>query len=158
MNKYVLDPNCLIPMFKYIYRSAFPSLWERFDSFISEGKIIFVKEMKNEINRNHRSGPLVEWVKEHSDLFLPPTSEEAHFVADIFKVKHFQQLIRHKEYLLGYPVADPFIIAKARIFNGYVVTNERHTPNAAKIPNVCKHFSIPCINMETFMKKENWVF
>lgn len=120
------------------------TLWEKFDSFVSEGRIIFVKEMKNEINRKHKSAPLVEWVKEHSNLFLPPTSEEAHFVADIFKVKHFQQLIKYKEYLAGHPVADPFIIAKAKIINGHVVINEEDTPNAGKIPNVCKHFSIPC--------------
>lgn len=145
-------------MFRYIYRSIFPSLWARFDSFVSEDRIIFVKEMKNEINRNHKRGPLAEWVKKHSNLFLSPTTEEAHFIADIFKVKHFQQLIRQKEYLAGYPVADPFVIAKAKIINGCVVTDEKHTPNAGKIPNVCKYFSIPCMNMEAFMKKENWVF
>jgi hypothetical protein len=39
-----------------------------------------------------------------------------------------------------------------------VVTQEKNTENAAKIPNVCDHFGIPCINLEDFMKKENWTF
>jgi hypothetical protein len=36
--------------------------------------------------------------------------EEMEFVVEIFKVKHFQSLIRKKEQLEGTPVADPFVI------------------------------------------------
>ncbi len=43
------------------------------------------------------------------------------------------------------------IIACAKIQGGTVVTEEQLKPNAAKIPNVCEHFKIPCINLETFM-------
>ena len=45
-----------------------------------------------------------------------------------------------QERLKGKPVADPFVIAKA------------------KIPNVCNHFGILCINLDGFMEKENWTF
>ncbi|HDK37844.1 MAG TPA: DUF4411 family protein, partial [Thiolapillus brandeum] len=30
--------------------------------------------------------------------------------------------------------------------------------NSAKIPNVCKHFSVECINLEGFMEQEEWTF
>ena len=32
------------------------------------------------------------------------------------------------------------------------------TPNAAKIPNVCAHFKIPCIDLEEFMHQQGWAF
>ena len=41
---------------------------------------------------------------------------------------------------------------------GCVVTEERIKPNAVKIPNVCDHFDIDCINFETLMVLENWQF
>jgi len=73
-------------------------------------------------------------------------------------VQHFQAMIRKKERLKGKPVADPFVIAKAKISGVWVVTQEKLKENAAQIPNVCKHFEIPCINLEGFMEKENWTF
>jgi len=68
-------------------------------------------------------------------------------------------LIRKKEQLQGKPVADPFVIAKAQaLAEGCVVTQEIKKPNAAKIPNVCEHFGIPCLNLEAFMENEKWRF
>jgi len=67
-------------------------------------------------------------------------------------------MVRKKERLQGKPVADPFVIAKAKISEGWVVTQEKLKENSAQIPNVCKHFGIPCINLERFMEKEGWQF
>ena len=64
------------------------------------------------------------------------------------------------ETLHGTPVADPFVIACAKIRQGTVVTEERLKPHAAKIPNVCQHpgVSVPCIDLEDFMQKQGWSF
>ena len=67
-------------------------------------------------------------------------------------------MIRKKERLKGKPVADPFVIARAKILNASVVTQEKKADNAAKIPNACEHFGIDCINLEGFMEEENWTF
>ncbi len=39
-----------------------------------------------------------------------------------------------------------------------VVTEEVRRPNAARIPNVCDHFGIGCINLEQLMEREGWQF
>ncbi|MDI6752342.1 MAG: DUF4411 family protein, partial [bacterium] len=49
--------------------------------------------------------------------------------------------MRKQERLQGKPVADPFVIAKAKILNGCVITQELKKPNAATIPNVCEYFN-----------------
>jgi len=66
--------------------------------------------------------------------------------------------MNQKKLLTGGPFADPFIIAKAYVEHGTVVTQEKHMPNAAKIPNICANFHIPCINLQTFLKQNNWSF
>ncbi len=155
--KYVFDSGPLIDLFRHYYPERFPSLWEKFHELVSNGNIISVKEVYNEINT--RKDALTTWAKDQKDeFFSPSTAEELGFVTEIFKVRHFQSMIRNKERLSGKPVADPFVIARARIFQCPVVTTETFKDNAAGIPNVCKHFSILCINTEEFMKQENWSF
>ena len=79
-------------------------------------------------------------------------------VSDIFQITHFQTLIRKQARLQGKPVADPFVIAKAKVSGGYVVTTEKHKKNAAQLPNVCDHFGVEPMSLEDFMEKERWSF
>ena len=154
---YIFDSGPLIDLFRHYYPERFPSLWEKFDALVSKGKIISVKEVYNEVDEKEDN--LAYWAKGQKDiLFLPSTAKELRFVSSIFEIRHFQAMIRKQEQLQGKPVADPFVIARAKISNCPVVTTEKFKDNAAQIPNVCKHFSIPCINLEEFMEKEGWTF
>ena len=75
-----------------------------------------------------------------------------------FPVIYVNSLVRQQERLQGKPVADPFVIAKAKVHNGCVITQEVKKPNAARIPNVCEHFGVDCLNLEGFMEREDWTF
>lgn len=123
---------------------------------VSEQRIISVREVFNELKEYEDR--LSEWAKINRSFFPLPTLDEMKFVTEIFQVAHFQALIRKKEQLQGKPVADPFVIARAKATKGCVVTQGKMKDHAAKIPNVCKHFDIPCIDLEGFMEKENWMF
>ncbi|HVS30724.1 MAG TPA: DUF4411 family protein [Thermoanaerobaculia bacterium] len=101
---------------------------------------------------------LADWIKENSEIFRVPTAAETSFVAQIFQVPHFQMLVSGKGVLAGKPAADPFVIAAAKIHGGTVVTDETKKPNASRIPNVCEHFGIPCLNVEGFLIAEGWRF
>ncbi|OQY01874.1 MAG: hypothetical protein B6I26_02605 [Desulfobacteraceae bacterium 4572_130] len=155
---YIFDTCAFITLFENFYSKRFPSLWEKFDNLIDQQRIISVREVKNEIQRKRKETRLTIWVKNHNELFPIPLNNELKFVVEIFKVQHFQALIRKKEQLEGTPVADPFVIAKAKVQNSCVVTQEIEKKNAAKIPNICKHFKIDCINIEDFMQREDWKF
>ena len=154
---YVLDSGPLIIMFRHYYPDRFPSLWERFDEMVETERMISVSEVSRELEG--QDDRLSTWVGDHTSFFHNPTHDEMLFVAQIFEVRHFQTLIKQQERLQGQPVADPFVIAKARVIeNGCVVTTEKEKKNAAQIPNVCDHFHIPHMNLETFMQEENWTF
>ena len=72
--------------------------------------------------------------------------------------KTFSEEHRNKNLLSGKPVADPFIVASAKLNNAIVVTQEKLKENASAIPNLCKHFDIKCFDLEGFLNKENWKF
>jgi hypothetical protein len=155
--KYVFDSDSLINLFRHYYPERFPTLWEKFNTLVSERELTSVREVFKEIGSSE--DPLGTWAKEQKNvLFLESTVEELEFVAKIFQVQHFQAMIRKQERLKGKPVADPFVIARAKISGACVVTQEKKTENAAKIPNVCDYFGICWINLEGFMKEENWIF
>lgn len=152
-----MDSGPLIVMFRHYYPDRFPSLWERFDVMRHSDQVVSVREVANELGG--QEDRLSAWVGSNKPFFKNPTAGELEIVADIFKVPHFQALIRQQERLQGRPVADPFVIAKAGVIEqGCVITTERHKPNAAKIPNVCEHFGIDHMDLEAFMEKENWTF
>ena len=152
---YVFDSNTLIKIFNHYYRNQFPSFWKIFDEYVTAEKIISVRSVKTELKDGKDS--LADFVMENN-IFDIPTNEETEFIAIIFKNTHFQSLIDKKARLKGKEVADPYLIAKAKILNACVVTEEKLKPNAAKIPNVCEKFNVPCINLEEFMKREKWSF
>jgi hypothetical protein len=154
----VFDSSPLIVLFRHYYPDRFPTLWENFEALKSDNRIVSVREVLNEINAYGETDRLTEWAKENREFFANPTQEELLVVTEIFKVSHFQALIRRKERLQGKPVADPFVAAKAKACDGCVVTNERWKENSAKLPNVCNHFGIPFLDLEEFMKKEDWIF
>ena len=58
----------------------------------------------------------------------------------------------------GLPVADPFVIARAKVASGVVVTQEQFKDNAPQIPNVCQYFGIKYVDLEGFMEGEGWEF
>ncbi len=154
---YVFDTSPLSALFKNFYRRRFPSLWERFDDLVANGHIVSTREVSREIE-DGATEDLRDWAAHHQDLFTVPTAAEGTLVARIYAVPHFQQNIEQQKILKGGKNADAFVIAKAGVVHGTVVTMELLKPHAAKIPNICEHFSIPCLSLEEFMEEEGWQF
>lgn len=154
---YVFDTSSLSKL-KHFFPGVFKSVWSDLDALVQSGNLISTREVLNEIERGDVDAHTNQWLKDRKYMFTTPTANELRFVAQIFQMPHFQALIGEKQRLTGTPVADPFIIACAKIRQATVVTEERLKSNAAKIPNVCQHFKVPCINLEQFMQKQSWSF
>jgi len=140
------------------YPARFPSLWDELDALVEEGRWTSVREVRKELDRQNVSEHVDRWVESIKGMFLSPSSDDLARVAEILAVRHFQQLIGEKQRLRGWPVADPFVVARAMVVGGCVVTEEDRKPNAAKIPNVCEHFGVQCTNLEGLMDREGWRF
>lgn len=154
---YVFDTSSLSQLFKHYYPSRFPTLWQKFHDLTDGESLTSCREARLEIGDSSIES-LVLWTDTKKHLFPTPTSQEAVYVADIFKVAHFQQLIDAKKLQRGGRNADPFLVARARAIGATLVTQEVLKPNAAKIPNICGHFHVAVVDLEGFMQAEGWTF
>jgi len=154
---YIFDTSSF-RVFGHYFPHRFPTIWENINALVIEGRLISVREVFNELSAGGNKPFILDWIKTNKKIFLTPTQEEMVFVGEIFSIPHFQNLVGQKQRLKGTPVADPFIIACAKVKNGHVVTEEAMKPNAARIPNICEHFGINCTNVEGFMEREMWEF
>ncbi len=164
---YVFDTSSIRAL-QHIYPRVFTSVWDNLEKLVDQDELVSTREVFNELERQDVSEEILEWATNHKSIFATPVASELGFVAEIFKIKHFQGLIGAQQRLKGTPVADPFVIARAKSCGGTVVTEEgwiRPTthpptpkPNAGKIPNVCQHFDVPCVDLEEFLIRQNWVF
>jgi hypothetical protein len=153
---YVFDTNSLSELNAY-YPDIFKAFWNKFDVLVAAQTVISTREVRPELEASGKEN-IMKWAKANSGIFTMPTAPELAFVGQILAIPKFQALIGQKAILRGTPVADPFLIACARVKGGTVVSQEKLKPNAAKIPNVCAHFNITCIDLEGFMRAQNWSF
>lgn len=154
---HLFDSNSFRVIGNY-YPDVFPSFWTEFDKAVRAGSVGSVREVQKELELQNPVDHLIQWCDGNKPVFPAPTEDEMHAVADIFAVAHFQQLIGEKQRLRGSPVADPFLVARARVIGATVVTEEALKPNAAKIPNVCQHFGIGFMDVRTFLQERGWRF
>lgn len=151
---YVLDTNVFYILGHY-FPSRFPTIWEFFNSNADNENISSVKEVLRELEYNCPFEHIEKWIAQHKKIFKKPSEDELKIVKEIFEKKEFRGLVKRKNLLRGLPVADPFIIAAAKVNNKIVVTQETLKSHGATIPNVCKLFDIECINVEKFFELEN---
>ena len=154
---YIFDTNSFRVLGNY-YPDRFPSFWEQFNEAVRTDSVFSVREVRRELEVQATSQWLSDWVKANSGIFRAPTAEETAFLPNIFQIEHFRALVGEKQRLKGSPVADPFLVACAKVHGGCVVTEEQLKPNAAKIPNVCHHFGVDYCDVEGFLERVGWAF
>lgn len=154
---YIFDTGSISKL-KHYYPNVFKSIWLGLDGLVASGDLISTREVWNELQLGVPNPNVQAWIQANKHIFQVPQAAELQVVAQILAIPHFQALIGTKQQLNGTPVADPFVIALAKIQNGTVVTEEELKPNAAKVPNVCQHFKVPCMNLEQFMQVQGWSF
>jgi hypothetical protein len=133
---------------------VFVSLWQALEESVEVGVLTSVDEVLKELQKS--DGTITQWAKERREMFTRPSLEEQRIVLDI--VTRFPDVMKKKNLLMGIPEADPFLIAKASVKGYTVMTMERKKPNAAKIPNICEHYEVSCVNLFEFFARQGWRF
>ena len=163
---YVLDTG-FFRICRDYYPDTFPSFWKNLNEIIEDEKASSVSEVKKELLIYKGSQiHLVKWIKDNPAVFSQPNEEELQAVVEILRIRKFRSLVNKKNIMRGSAAADPFIIAKAQVLEGVVVTTEEKAKidmsgriqGPLKIPDVCAQLEIGCINPETFMRELGWEF
>ncbi len=155
---YVFDTNSLSNVLRHYYRDRFPSFWEKFDAMLQNKTVISVREARLELEFRFEDTVIDQFTVHNPKFFEEPSAEELSFITQIYSIPHFQHNLDRKKLLQGGPFADPFIIAKARVKQAIVVTEEDRPSHGARIPNICEHFGIECVKLEGFLVREDWKF
>lgn len=158
MSIYVFDSNSLSAILNHYYPARFPTFWQKYNQKSTAKEIGSVREVQNELIERFDKKDLAIFTNQNKDFFAEPTTDELSFITQIYTVAHFQHNLENKKLLKGGAFADPFVIAKAKVLEATVVTEEYFKPNGAKVPNICQHFKIPVLNFEGFLEKEGWSF
>ena len=174
---YVIDTSSLQQLFGCYRRVRFPTLWQLFDGLVSSGAITSVSQVLREIEDRDKKNDEVEWASVHADLFPDVKEQEIQFLREIFLVPRFRHVV--PDYVLetdydedanesvdvvnqqeqnSAESADPFLIARAKIQGGMVITQERERGNRVRIPTICSHFGIKCGTLDDLMAAEGWSF
>ena len=152
----MIDTSVVSALHRNYFRSRFGSLWKRFDEMVATDGFTSTREALRELEAI--GGNAYEWAQNNSAIFTTPNAKEGAFVWQIYSVAHFQANMEKQKLIRGGLNADPFLIARAAVTGTTVLTMEQFRDNAAKIPNICKHFGVACLGLEEFMEAEDWTF
>ena len=160
---YVIDTSSLIE----IKPENFPpdiyvSMWRDIENLIRSDRFISHKYVFEELRKYEgKRDEILKWVEKHKKIFKDITPQQTKIVKQI--LEKYPSLIDTN----GSVEADPFIIALAlekdpqqalfsSTFEKIVVTEEKLKGNKIKIPLICQHFRINCINIFSMFRREGW--
>jgi hypothetical protein len=137
---------------RYYSPEVFPSLWKQMESAAADGTIVAVQDVLLELER--QDDDVFAWAKRHV-TFLP--LEDAIQTSATEILARFPQLVNTRR---SRSVADPFVIALARVQGLTVVTAERASGSLQKprIPDVCASLGVNCLTMLGMFKELGWQF
>lgn len=151
---YCIDTSALVDGWtRYYPPDVFPPLWDKLEEMIGRKEIIAPDEVLRELSK--KEDELFKWATKNDGLFAPLDATVQAATQEILAV--FPRLVDSER---DRSIADPFVIALARVRGCCVVTGEKTSgnPKRPKIPNVCDHFKIRYVNMLQFMREQKWQF
>ncbi len=159
-NIYVIDTSSLIDLKPYP-ADIFNTLWQNLGTLAKKGRIISTTEVLEELKK--KDDEITNWAKSNNSIFKTLNPSHLAKVREI--LTNFPELVDPDS---ENPQADPFIIALAlcpevqqRLVQTIkvVVSQERSKKGGRpKIPDVCAHYKIVCINLFELFRQENWKF
>ena len=122
------------------------SYWSWFDKMLTAGKITTHKMVIDEVLAGARAEdaqPIIPWVKTRKDKLVDPSADSqacTDLVGELceYSMKEFGEA-KTIEFTKG---ADLFLIARAKLDKGAVVTQESDSKRV-RIPTVCRKFDVP---------------
>ena len=151
---YCIDTSAILDGWVRNYpRDVFPTLWDKLEKMIADGRLVAPDEVLKELAKN--DDDLHKWARLQEGLFCPLDDDVQIATAEI--LRDFPKLVNNER---NRSIADPFVIAVAKVRTLSVVTGEKRRGNLSrpKIPDVCESYGITCLTLLELMKSEGWKF
>jgi len=145
MSLYLLDSNIFIEAKNRYYGMDFcPAFWDFLDDQINKTNIVSIAYVYTELTKGNDG--LSQWIKNRKDsgFFLSNEDEETQReLSEI--VQYVSNNYSQEEANRFLNVADPWLIAKAKVLEATLITQEVLAPSntkKVKIPNICQKFGV----------------
>lgn len=153
---YSIDTSSIVAAHSEWYSpEQFPCFWVKFNVFLKSGLVVAHETVKEELDKLDPNLFKTIGGKRHP-LFQKMDEGIQKHAREV--LKRYESLT--KEGTGGH--ADPWVVALAKQRSLTVVSEEAPDPRRKhqniKIPDVCAAFSIPCINLRTLVKRQEWIF
>ena len=143
---YCLDTSALIqPWHNYYSMDLCPQYWDVLESLAGKGTVFCTMAVKEEIEE--KDDDLHLWIQQRPFLFREVTTQVQANLRRILRTHH--ELVDDKK---DRSRADAWVAAHAMAEGAVVVTKEGFAPRKIKIPDVCRDYSIPCIDDIAFVR------
>lgn len=138
---------------RYYPQDVFPGLWQNIEVLIADGRINVADEVATELDRG--DDDCHTRAKNTAGLIAPSDDQVLNVVGTI--ATDFEDWSSETANW-----ADPYVIGHAHARGWTVVTSEKLSlsplPERTKIPSVCQHLSVPCVNFLEWVRAEGWTF
>jgi hypothetical protein len=153
VTSYSIDTSAILDGWVRHYPiDTFPALWDRLDQLIDAGRLCTSDEVLRELEM--KDDDALAWAKARPSLFV--ALDEPVQVATTEILALFPKLV---DTMKGRNRADPFVIAVAKLKGLTVVTGEKGgQASRPRIPFVCEHLAVPCLDLIGLIRAERWVF
>jgi predicted nucleic acid-binding protein len=152
---YCVDTSSLLECWSRRYPpDVFGRLWDNLDGLITAKELVAPEEVLHELER--KEDELYEWARERRDgFFLPLDGQVQSATGEVLAA--FPRLVGT---LKDRNRADAFVVAVAKVSGLTVVTEERRnsTPERPRIPLICDHFDMRCIDALGLIREQRWTF
>ncbi len=152
---YCLDANVIIDLCRRRYpKHRFARLWEQFEELFGAGLAIAPEEVFVELERKEGNSALT-WAKANRGIFVPPDLDQLVIVAELAAA--LPKLAEDAARRVRPGFGDPFVVALAEARGWTAVTDEGPgSPDSAKIPRLCAHRGVPCMNLIGLFDQQDW--
>lgn len=153
--KYLLDSNSYIQAKNFHYHMDFcPAFWSWLELQFMLGVVGSVEMIGQELRAG--DDELAAWVNDRPHHFVPNDDAQTQEYAGQIIEKVMAGNYNHANRDLFLGKADPWLIAKAKTLGATVVTHEKLVIDPknkkVKIPNICKEFGVPCIDIYDLLR------
>ena len=155
----VVDTSSLFDLKKFP-EDVFPSLWERLDTLIGEGRFIAPREVLREVEAG--DDEITRWAKAHRTMFVELDEPTGQCIEELLEAfEGLRDTVRQ-----GPRLADPVVVAlclarsRADTRNEYVVVTQENKkgPGSLQIPNLCEPFDLTSIKVMELFRREGFRF
>jgi Domain of unknown function (DUF4411) len=152
MERYVMDSSFFLDLWKEdgpFSKEIFVGIWDAVEEGVGTGQIIAPKIVREEI-RNTNDQALKSWISDRPGMFITFDQDQLASLTEV--VCSFDGYAQEARNL-----ADPQVVALARVRGLTVLTSEKRVSTLGKnpkMPNVCEAFGVPWLSVKSYCAAE----